>query len=657
MADTVGFNIELGLDASELKAGLREIKDDLQADKAQLSELDKQLKIAPDNIDKWKKKQQLLNKQIEDTKKKLKLQTAQLKQAQKQFDGTDEAKAHMKELGAAIKKTNNEIKKMSAQLQTTNDKIKQLSSLNINKLSSMGSALTKYITAPALAAGTAIAGLTLKSANSLDELADTASQVGANVVAYQQLMYVTKLLGADTNSLERAFIKVNAMLGDIATGDSLEAAQTLSKIGLSVDDIKGKDTTEAFLVIREALSKLGDESLQVAYANEIFGDKIGAALLPVLKAENSQIESLTNEANSLGVANEEQIKKAGDFGDSMDRLKQALFGVALMIMDELLPTLTEMATKIKDEVIPKVKGLITWFNELNPTTQKIIEVVALLVVGLGPLIKGITSLISLVSGISKGFSLLTAALGGVSLSTVGLVAGIVALVAGVIYAYNTNEQFRNSVNNLWENIKSLIKVFVEITGELLDSFKPVLDILIELFNTIIDLLAPIMTMLVDLASTTLKTLANDLKILFEIARPFIEIISEVLVAALARLNDRLTKFKNIAGKVIDFLREKLKPLMDFIEKIREFFTTIPNKINEFSSSIKDKLGGSWLGSIGDFFGNIGDNIKGTISSWFGKGSSTDSTQSVTTNNAVNVYTTSATYDVNSINAALGGMYR
>ena len=568
MADTVGFNIELGLDASELKAGLREIKDDLQADKAQLSELDKQLKIAPDNIDKWKKKQQLLNKQIEDTKKKLKLQTAQLKQAQKQFDGTDEAKAHMKELGAAIKKTNNEIKKMSAQLQTTNDKIKQLSSLNINKLSSMGSALTKC-----------------------------------------------------------------------------------------VDDIKGKDTTEAFLVIREALSKLGDESLQVAYANEIFGDKIGAALLPVLKAENSQIESLTNEANSLGVANEEQIKKAGDFGDSMDRLKQALFGVALMIMDELLPTLTEMATKIKDEVIPKVKGLITWFNELNPTTQKIIEVVALLVVGLGPLIKGITSLISLVSGISKGFSLLTAALGGVSLSTVGLVAGIVALVAGVIYAYNTNEQFRNSVNNLWENIKSLIKVFVEITGELLDSFKPVLDILIELFNTIIDLLAPIMTMLVDLASTTLKTLANDLKILFEIARPFIEIISEVLVAALARLNDRLTKFKNIAGKVIDFLREKLKPLMDFIEKIREFFTTIPNKINEFSSSIKDKLGGSWLGSIGDFFGNIGDNIKGTISSWFGKGSSTDSTQSVTTNNAVNVYTTSATYDVNSINAALGGMYR
>ena len=85
-------------------------------------------------------------------------------------------------------------------------------------------------------------------------------------------------MGTSTESLNKGFIKVNGILGDIATGNADKVVDSLALIGLTVDDLKGKNADEAFEIISEALSKVEDEAVRVGVANEFFGEKIGNLL-------------------------------------------------------------------------------------------------------------------------------------------------------------------------------------------------------------------------------------------------------------------------------------------------------------------------------------------------------------------------------------------
>lgn len=89
--------------------------------------------------------------------------------------------------------------------------------------------------------------------------------------------------------MKKAFEKVNNIVADIALGDVKGFAGVFHALGISMDEIDGKDTSEAFEVIRNALEKVEDESLRAALANHLFGDKIGSDLLPMLSQEETAI--------------------------------------------------------------------------------------------------------------------------------------------------------------------------------------------------------------------------------------------------------------------------------------------------------------------------------------------------------------------------------
>ena len=84
-------------------------------------------------------------------------------------------------------------------------------------------------------------------------------------------------------------MKVNGILGDITMGNGDKVSESLSLIGLTVDDLKGKNADEAFNIIRDALAGVEDASLRVGIANEFFGDKIGTEILPILSSETQAI--------------------------------------------------------------------------------------------------------------------------------------------------------------------------------------------------------------------------------------------------------------------------------------------------------------------------------------------------------------------------------
>lgn len=653
-----GFNIEIGLDAAGLNKGLKQVKDNLNTSKAELKSIDNQLKENPNNVELWKKKQQALNNSINETKKKLQLQNEQLKLAKQNFDGTDEAKAKIRNLEVAINKTNNEIKKLGFQAEEVSSKIGSIGSLNIQKFESLGSTLTKRVTLPIIGLTTALGGMALKIADTIDDIADKSERVGASAEGYQQLIYVTKMLGGNADALQRGFIKINSMMGDIASGKSLEAAQTLSKLGLSIEDIKGKDTTEVFKIIRDKISELGDEALMASVANQIFGDRIGSELLPVLKAEKETIEGLTNEANSLGVANKEQIEIAGNFNDSLDKLKMAFFGVGLSIAEKILPKLTELANNITEKLGPTVENLMNKWDGLDDSQQKIITSLGATVISLGPVILTITKAIGAVSSLKEGFSALKASGGLLStaLSPLGLVIG--AIAAALAYAFATNEDFRNSVISLGKNFLNILEPIGKLVDTLLESLMPVVDTLFDVLDSIITAIAPVLTLFVDALGDSLGIIGDILGTIFKALNPLIKLIANALNGPLKIVADILNAIGsalsfvgeflgNVFGPILEKVKSYLEPFMDFINNV---FNTIANtigKINNIGGKIADKLFG-WIGSLFD-------NIKKSIDNLFGFNSYSMNTYR-NTNNNVNVYTTSNTFDINSINTALGGSF-
>lgn len=628
MADNYGFNIDLGLNTAELRKGLKDVNRELSAEKSDLSAINTQLKYDANNVDLWKKKQQALNKQVDTTKKKLELLKKQLLAAQKSKDPA--ATKEIERLQNQIQRTTNDIKKMEAELKNAGSKISNLSMVDGRRLTALGSTLTNSITKPALAAATAVAGLSYKMTDTVNNIGDMSKQVGANAQSYQELSYAAKILGADSDSLYKAFRTVNDMMGDIATGNSLEVAQNLYKIGLSIEDITGLDSTEAFMKIRDALAEVEDESLRVALANEIFGDKIGAQLLPLLTAEKDEIDALREKANDLGIATDDQIEKADEFQDSVTDLKQALFGVSLQLMETLLPTMQKVVDFMQNNVAPALKDIMKKWDGLSEGQKTAILSAGGLVVALGPMLTIFGHLVTSLGSIKTAL-----AAGGTALKAFGVAGGpvtiaIAAVAAALVYAWTTSDEFRESIMSLLSKIKELAAPIKELATTLLQSLKPVLDKVIELstflYKTILE---PIINFIVNRMIKEIQNLTNFIKKVSDVITPIITFLLDTTQKGIQKLTEVLKPFTDALKKAFDFVKDIIDTIKNFLSsKIGQAFDWVGDKLSDLFRGAMDKVSGV-------FGGNTTNN---------------------TTNNSVSVYTSRAEFDIASINDALGGRY-
>src|SRR5690625_496286 len=118
-------------------------------------------------------------------------------------------------------------------------------------------------------------------------------------------------------------------------------------------------------------------------------------------------------------------------------------------------------------VIDGAKQMMDWWNQLSPVTQEIAKKIAIFgtigAVSIGPLLKVVAPLVSAIGALIPVFAAL--------FSPVGLIIGaITALTAGIVYLWNTNEEFREFLGEIWESISeiftSVISAIVEFVQEI-----------------------------------------------------------------------------------------------------------------------------------------------------------------------------------------------
>jgi phage-related protein len=712
LAETIkGINIKLSLDGKDLDNELSNINKDLKEQQKDLKAINTNLRYDSSNVELWRKKQSQLNEMLQTTKKRLDTQNQALEKAKQGLKLGTVSEAEFRKVQRNVSYSESEVKRLNNELEKTKDKIKSLGNIKFDNLVKVGSTLTKSITMPILGAVTALTAFAKQGVNTADTLGNTAKQLGLSVEALQEWNHVAKISGSETQSLEKAFIKVNSMLGDIALGDVKSFAGVFHALGISMDEMKGKTTDEAFQIIRDALANVEDQSLKVALANHLFGDKIGSELLPMLNLEKEAITGLRKEAVELGIITSEQAETTGMFKDSIDRLKQSVSALSVEVALVMLPAMQAVVDMIQNKVIPASRNIIEWWNGLSDSTQKLITFLIGLAAAIGPILVIIGKVGPLIKGLVIGIKAVGAAgiFAGIGLNAATL--GIGALIAIVVMALLESEKFKELLGKLMETFMRLLEPIMQIVEVLMNALKPILDIVINIFIKLIDILVPI----IDIILVPLIKQVEFLGKIFELLAPLIEIVGNVLQAILVPAFQVLEKILNpilkilekiigffedvfnFAGKVGDVVGNALGGVGDAIggvvSGIGDFVGGVANKVTGFASGVVNQVSGFIGDTVDKVTGFANDSVKGIadvsknivdgvsnfanqakdkVGGFFGKvgglfnnslnlKKESKANQSVTSNqatttNSITINTSSSSFDIDSINRALGGKY-
>ena len=262
-----------------------------------------------------------------------------------------------------------------------------------------------------------------------------------------------------------------------------------------------RDLSDILADCRVAFDQMS-ESEKASAAQALVGKNAMSGFLALMNAAPQDVEKLSSaiencDGTSLSMAETMQ----DNLGGQLTILKSQLEELAISFGEILMPVIRSIVTKIQ-EFIDKL-------NAMDPATKETIVKVALVAAAMGPLLvvigKVISSVGSLMTFISKvptmiagaktAFSTLGAAIGGISAPVVAVIAIIAVLVAAFVNLWNTNEDFKNSILSIWEQIKS---TFERLTSGIVDrinalgfDFENFGELVKAVWNGLCEVLAPL----------------------------------------------------------------------------------------------------------------------------------------------------------------------
>lgn len=193
---------------------------------------------------------------------------------------------------------------------------------------SMDGILTKIgravVNTAANVAGDEFAKLSQSAIDFAAALKNQADATGVSAASLGALHAAEIDLGLTSGSLTTAYINLKDALDGTGTG-ATKARATLEAMGISLDDLDGKDTAKVLQQMADKFAAYDDASKRAALSNAVFGAGVGTQVLPamiqgssVLRAYMQEAERLTSVTN----ANAEQAAriKAIQAADAAEQL-------------------------------------------------------------------------------------------------------------------------------------------------------------------------------------------------------------------------------------------------------------------------------------------------------------------------------------------------
>lgn len=443
-----------------------------------------------------------------------------------------------------------------------------------------------------------------------------------------------------------------------------DAAAVMEKLGISATNADGsmKSLDEIVATLRTSFAGLTEE--ERAQNAAILAGKTGMsgllALLNLTQEEYDEIAASMDNAN--GVAKETAAVMRDNLNADVEELMGSLESLAITLAEHLMPHLktfvqwlTEMVGKFT-ALDPETQKTILKFAGLAAVIGPVILVLGKLVTGVGSFITtigkipgaistlsgGITKMVTGFKNIGEAITLtkagfpamaaqaskLGAAIGGITAPVAAVIAIIVALVAAFTTLWKTNEEFRNKMIAIWEQIKGtfdkLCNGIVERLNKLGFDFENIGEVLKSIWMGFCNLLAPIFEGVFQNIANILDTAVN---VILGIADFFIAVFTGDWQGAWDAIkgifesawNGIVAWFQNIGNTLLGVLDAICgwfgTTWSETWNSIKQFFVDIWTSISSFFTSMMDSIKtgvSNFITSIINFFAQLPTNIANFI---------------------------------------------
>jgi phage-related minor tail protein len=238
----------------------------------------------------------------------------------------------------------------------------------------------------------------------------------------------------------------------------------------------GKPLNEALAEMQEKMAGAKTETEAAQIATELFGAKAGPAIAKAVQEGRVSFDELSNTVqdwgDSVNATFDATLDAPDQFALAMQNVKVAVGSTVGKFLDEHAPQITAILQDLTDNVLPgataALGALLDGFSWLIDNGEGIAAAVVGIAAGVGAYVAYQTALTVMSEGwtaltvVTKAQTIAQTALNAVmAANPIGIViAAIAALVAAFVVLWNTNEDFRKKVIELWtalkENISKLI---------------------------------------------------------------------------------------------------------------------------------------------------------------------------------------------------------
>lgn len=256
-------------------------------------------------------------------------------------------------------------------------------------------------------------------------------------------------------------------------------------------------------------------------------------------------------------------------------LKSQLEGLAISFGEMLMPTVRKVVGVIQEfvdklnamddaqrEQIIKIAAVVAAIGPALLVVGKVVSAIGTIVTWGGKLIGFIGGVITKLGGLQAILGVITGPIGIV-------IAAIGALTAAFVYFYNTNEEFRNKVNEVFGQVKEFIGAFIEQVKAWFQEFLVFCQPIFEQF----------------------QTLGTALGEFFQALIPVIMAVVNQITSAVSAF---VSKHRTEIEFILKFIKEEVSAAFDIV---RTYIQTVLNVITNIVRAFTSALKGDWSGAL------------------------------------------------------------
>ena len=570
-----------------------------------MRDVDKLLKLDPSNTELLAQKQRLLADAISQTEDRLKVLRQASEQAKASLEAGTLGQDKYDALQREIIDTENNLKSLQSQAKTTDSSLKS----STGGLKEWGDAADR--------ASSKLSGLS-KVAGGV--ICAAAGLVPATEELNRDLSFLeqnAKNAGIGMGATEKAFKTFNAVSGETdssveAVSNLLQAGFTESNLQIAVEGVSGAmakfpdtlkveslaDSIQETVATGKSIGQFSEYLDRVGIGAATFDEQLANCETTAEKTDlvlQALAEGGGNEAYESWEKNNKALK---DYEDAMMGMQMAL---------------AELATAIAPVITMVVNGatrVVEWFNALPTSVQAAIGGIVAAVALLAPALAIFSKLASLISGIPEaltlvktGFTALSGALAGISTPVLIVIGAITALIAIFTTLWNTNENFRQQVSVIWEQIKNAISTVIDTLKEVFQAF---VDFVSAIWDKWGDDIMAVVSVVVDTITNLIENGLNIIKNIFKLFTSILkgdwqgawDAVKNILSSVLNIIKNLVSTAFNALGGIIRSVKSTItNAVKTAFNAAINWITSLPGKalqwgkdfINGFANGIKRKV--------------------------------------------------------------------